>query len=301
MKYVVLLLVIMGGGLGYLRIEQPETWNSILQQLRAPSSQPDSGTPSVVESPPLPPAQMQPVVQPAVMRPTQPEIITPDSTHLNPDHVRQVDQPAQDHANEVSNVSANTSTGPITPKQYVAPYPLPQRPNWNWTINGREYDNVVVTQAEADLIHITYDGGVGTVNQSELPPDLQKQFNYDPQLAMVAMKQRTQASAQIDAEEAPKIAAMKQQQASQQAAEDAQAAAQRQAGATQENIAVAQDQKRNYEQDAQQMIDAHEVSMSVNSQTGVVTYGGTQYWLGKYYADQRTIADCDRIINSGRK
>ena len=50
----------------------------------------------------------------------------------------------------------------------------------DWTVNGKDYHNVVVGQVEADLVHISYDGGIGTVALADLPPDLQKRFNYNP-------------------------------------------------------------------------------------------------------------------------
>jgi len=55
----------------------------------------------------------------------------------------------------------------------------------DWTVNGKDYHNVTVGKVEADKVYITYDGGVGTVPLAELPPDLQKRFNYDPKEAQV--------------------------------------------------------------------------------------------------------------------
>jgi len=50
----------------------------------------------------------------------------------------------------------------------------------DWTVNGKDYHNVIVGQIDADRVHISYDGGIGTVALSDLPPDLQKRFNYNP-------------------------------------------------------------------------------------------------------------------------
>lgn len=49
----------------------------------------------------------------------------------------------------------------------------------NWTVNGKDYHNVKVGQVEADRVHITYDGGVGTLPLADLSSLLQKKFNFD--------------------------------------------------------------------------------------------------------------------------
>jgi len=56
----------------------------------------------------------------------------------------------------------------------------------DWTLNGKTLRNVTVGQVEAENVHITYDGGVGSVALADLPPDLQKRFNYDPAKAKAA-------------------------------------------------------------------------------------------------------------------
>jgi hypothetical protein len=65
----------------------------------------------------------------------------------------------------------------------------------DWAVNGRNYHNVVVGQVEADVVHISYDGGVGTVPLADLPPDLQKRLNYSPAAAKAASQQRNAAMA----------------------------------------------------------------------------------------------------------
>jgi len=67
----------------------------------------------------------------------------------------------------------------------------------DWTVNGKTYNNVTVSKVDADRVHITYDGGIGAILLSDLPPDLQKKFNYDPNAAAAATaaeKAREQAS-----------------------------------------------------------------------------------------------------------
>ena len=70
----------------------------------------------------------------------------------------------------------------------------------DWTVNGRLYRNVIVGQVEADIVHITYDNGSGNVTLADLPPDLQRRFNYDPKAAAQASQQRAAAKAQAEAE-----------------------------------------------------------------------------------------------------
>jgi len=56
----------------------------------------------------------------------------------------------------------------------------------DWTVNGKDYHNVIVVQVENNRVHITYTGGVGAVALADLTPDLKKRFNYDPVKAKAA-------------------------------------------------------------------------------------------------------------------
>jgi hypothetical protein len=89
---------------------------------------------------------------------------------------------------------------------FVAPFPIPAKPNWNWQVGDRQYQNVVITKIEADVVHITYDGGLGTVNTADLPPDIQKQINYNPTLAKKAAEDRMANQAQVEAVQAQELA-----------------------------------------------------------------------------------------------
>lgn len=60
----------------------------------------------------------------------------------------------------------------------------------DWTVAGKDYHNVTVGQVEADRVHITYDGGLGTIALADLSPDLQKRFGYDPAHAKEASQKR---------------------------------------------------------------------------------------------------------------
>ena len=85
-------------------------------------------------------------------------------------------------------------------KESSAPsLPSSQAPE-NWSVNGRDYHDVKVTQVEADRVHITYDGGLGTVMLADLPPELQKRFNFDPAAAHQAEQTRAQRASQAAAE-----------------------------------------------------------------------------------------------------
>lgn len=85
--------------------------------------------------------------------------------------------------------------------------PLPQPPTppstpapENWTVNGKDYHNVTVGEVEADRVHITYDGGIGTVMLADLTPELKKRFNYDPDAAKAAAAQEAAREAASDLE-----------------------------------------------------------------------------------------------------
>lgn len=68
----------------------------------------------------------------------------------------------------------------------------------DWTVNGKNYKSVVTGKVEADRVHITYEGGVGTIMLVDLPPDLKKRFNYDPVAAKAASDVEAQREAQSD-------------------------------------------------------------------------------------------------------
>ena len=77
-------------------------------------------------------------------------------------------------------------------------------PAWaeDWTVNGNTYHNVTVTKVDSDKVHITYDGGIGSVNLADLPADLQKRFNYDPAKAKAAEQAEAERQAESDQERA---------------------------------------------------------------------------------------------------
>jgi len=73
-------------------------------------------------------------------------------------------------------------------------------PAWaeDWTVNGKSYQNVTVQGSDDSTVSIMYDGGIGRVNLSDLTPELQKRFGYDPQKAKAADKAEAARLAALD-------------------------------------------------------------------------------------------------------
>src|SRR5439155_5679857 len=51
------------------------------------------------------------------------------------------------------------------------------------TINGQEYKNVTVSRVEPDGIVITFSGGIVKIPFTEMSPEIQKKYGYDPKAA----------------------------------------------------------------------------------------------------------------------
>jgi hypothetical protein len=51
------------------------------------------------------------------------------------------------------------------------------------TIDGKEYKNVKVSRVEPDGIVITFSGGIVKIPFTELSPEIQKKYSYDPRAA----------------------------------------------------------------------------------------------------------------------
>jgi hypothetical protein len=269
MKYAFLLVVLVICAVAYLYYEQPKIWNDCLAAMKAPE----------VVSPAPPIATAATNAPPDATAPTNSEASTPPNAP-------NVDTP--------TGSIPNTNTGVTIPKVFTPPEPIPAQANWTWTVQGKDYHNVVVTKVEADTVSIMYDGGMGRINTSDLTPDLQKMFNYDPQASALASHQKAAALAQAEAAEAPRIAAEQQREKAQADADEKARLAGIQAENNHLASGAAQDQIRNLQNDMHDMEQAHEVTVSVsyvgNPPTQVVNYGGSTYWLDKYYADQAAIA-----------
>jgi hypothetical protein len=64
------------------------------------------------------------------------------------------------------------------------------------TTDGKVYQNVSVVKAEPDAVTITHQDGGARVPLATLPPEVQKQFNYDPATAKAAADARAKADAE---------------------------------------------------------------------------------------------------------
>lgn len=58
------------------------------------------------------------------------------------------------------------------------------------TVEGKEYKNATVSRVEPDGIVIAFSGGIVKLPFTELPPEIQKKYGYDPQAA-AAFQQQT--------------------------------------------------------------------------------------------------------------
>ena len=164
---LVLFVVLLAAG-GYLRFEQPKDWNKLLDSFKADLP---------VETP-LPP--IKPVK-------AQAEYITPNSTNfVNSPHIIDVQQPA--HA-------ASTNAPPVpSNKVFVPPNPLPAEAAWTWTTSdGQIFHNVIIEKVEADRVTIFHDKGSAVLDMYVLSNDVQRQLNYDPDLAAEALTTRQRA------------------------------------------------------------------------------------------------------------
>src|SRR6266516_3525057 len=57
------------------------------------------------------------------------------------------------------------------------------------TIDGKEYENVTVSRVEPDGIVLTFSGGIVKLPFTELSPEIQKKYGYDPKAAGDFQKQ----------------------------------------------------------------------------------------------------------------
>jgi thiol-disulfide isomerase/thioredoxin len=63
-------------------------------------------------------------------------------------------------------------------------------------VNFITYSNVTVIDANATDLYFKYSGGMANVKLRDCPPNVQKQFNYDPDVAAAAEQQRDQNASQ---------------------------------------------------------------------------------------------------------
>jgi len=66
---------------------------------------------------------------------------------------------------------------PNQPESAPPPQPLPAQANWTWqTLDGKTYDNVVITHLSPTEVTITHSLGVAHLPLTNLPPDIQQQL-----------------------------------------------------------------------------------------------------------------------------
>jgi hypothetical protein len=84
----------------------------------------------------------------------------------------------------------------VPKKVWVRPS-IPSQEHWTWnTTDGKTYNEVKVVKIEADAVTILHSEGGGLITMDRLPDDLQKQFNYDADLAQEAAHARLQMESQ---------------------------------------------------------------------------------------------------------
>jgi hypothetical protein len=66
------------------------------------------------------------------------------------------------------------------------------------TTAGKEYKNATVSRVEPDGIVIKFHGGIAKIFFVELPPEIQKQYGYDPEAARNSQQQQQAAPSGIE-------------------------------------------------------------------------------------------------------
>jgi hypothetical protein len=108
---------------------------------------------------------------------------------LNPDHIRDVNKSG----------TADGESPATNHPGFVPPNPLPAHPHWTWEVQSSEFNNVVVTHVDADLVTITSDSGTTQIDIGLLPPEIRQELHYDPLLAAEAAAARRNAAAATNA------------------------------------------------------------------------------------------------------
>lgn len=101
--------------------------------------------------------------------------------------------------------TTNNASLPIPPASSdnasasTTPTPPPTHFDKIITTFGKEYDDVSVKSIEPDGIRCSYSTGIGKISFSDLPADIQKQFNYDRNTAKQYQAEEDKSLAQKDA------------------------------------------------------------------------------------------------------
>ena len=76
----------------------------------------------------------------------------------------------------------------------------------DWTVNGKTYHNVIVTEVYSDQVTVDCASGMTAFFLKDLSPELQKHFAYDPDMAQQAFESRGgQLVAQTDPGRVPEL------------------------------------------------------------------------------------------------
>jgi thiol-disulfide isomerase/thioredoxin len=135
---------------------------------------------------------------------------TGDSSHLVRDLMAVVNSTTNGALKEIPGAQNEDvpTLAPARPK-WSPPALTPVQPHWTWTTStGQTYHEVTIVKIEPDAVTILHAHGGARVPIDTLPPELQKQLNYDPDAARVsatafqAEEDRTKAE-QAQAADAP--------------------------------------------------------------------------------------------------
>jgi hypothetical protein len=111
--------------------------------------------------------------------------------------------PASSYAPPPNAVTPSASPVPTDDAALAAwrpPAVVPSRLNWNLsTTTGTTYQNIRITQVDADCITILSDSGTSIIPMASLPLSLRQQLNYDPAAAAEAAARRQQQFEQTNA------------------------------------------------------------------------------------------------------
>jgi hypothetical protein len=297
MKYLLIFIVLDLGTAFYIHEKQPALWDRLMEaagraQLvaRQVAQQSETGLASALARPPADEPAAVPESAPEAPPPSAPEYITPaTTTFVSTSHVKAV---AQSDVPEYGG------------KAFAPPVTLPAQPSWTWaTVDGKHvYKNVIVCKVEADCVTILDDDGGSRVDIANLPPDIQQQLNYDPNLAAQAAEARQEQEQSSQAA----LAAERQQTAD--------IAQKNWASAEANDDAIVKDAaKKKSQEDAQARVieaqaeiddlkdDMRSLSKEVTVDPLTGQMMGSPFWLQKYKDDQEKITELEQTVRSGGK
>ena len=169
--FLSVLLVLFVGGVAYAYLHNPVAYAKLCHDLvnvfteTSPSADTPPPQSVVAPHPATIPATNAVAVAPAPS-PAPAPVITP--------------------APEVSTQTAAATPPPPPIKKWTPPAAIPAQPHWTWTTDDKTYQDVVINQIDSTTVTITHSTGVAHIDIAALPADVQKQLNYDPEIAAAA-------------------------------------------------------------------------------------------------------------------